>query len=175
MNYIVVNGYPKSGKDTFVEYCQQALGRRYSTNLSTVDFVKQMAKLSGWDGSKTPENRKFLSDLKKLLTEWNDVPYKFLINTANNWKVESYCDFSIDESELWVFIHCREPEEIDKFVQRNGAKTVLIRRAAVEGDNQSNDSDANVLDYKYDYVIENNGTLDELKKKAYKFIEEIQK
>jgi len=29
----------------------------------------------GWDGGKTPEDRRFLSDLKDALTRWKDVPY----------------------------------------------------------------------------------------------------
>ena len=31
--------------------------------VSTVDFVKEIAARWGWDGTKTPQNRKFLSDL----------------------------------------------------------------------------------------------------------------
>ena len=45
-------------------------------NVSTVDKVKEIAAECGWDGVKSPKNRKFLSDLKDLLTEWGDVPYK---------------------------------------------------------------------------------------------------
>ena len=43
--------------------------------LSTVDFVKEIAKKCGWDGTKDLKNRKFLSDLKDLLTNWNNVPF----------------------------------------------------------------------------------------------------
>ena len=75
VNVVIVNGFPRSGKDTFVNFCKEKLGA-FGVSVSTVDFVKYLAAQSGWDGSKTPENRKFLSDLKDLLTEWNDVPWK---------------------------------------------------------------------------------------------------
>ena len=37
----------------------------------------------------------------------------------------------------------------------------------------SNDSDGKVNEYEYDYYIENDGTLEDLKKKAVQFIEEL--
>ena len=49
------------------------------------------------------------------------------------------------------------------------AITLLIRRP---GDNseQSNHSDADVENFEYDYVIENDGTLEELEQKAQDFL-----
>ena len=37
----------------------------------------------------------------------------------------------------------------------------------------SNDSDANVENYVYDYYIDNNGTLEELEEKALEFINKL--
>ena len=59
-------------------------------------------------------------------------------------------------------------------MDRENAITVLLRRAAVENLEQSNHADANVFNYEYDYVIENNGSLEELWEKAVKFLEEIE-
>ena len=168
---VVVNGMPMSGKSQFVEYCLKELGF-YGEEISTVDFVKELAKLSGWDGVKRPRDRKFLSDLKDLLTEWNDVPYKKIIEARD--KLQDHLDYlGYDANKGIIFTHCREPEEIKKFVDRENAITVLLRRAAVENLEQSNHADANVFNYEYDYVIENNGSLDELYEKAVKFLEEI--
>ena len=64
---------------------------------------------------------------------------------------------------------CREPQEIKKFVDRLGAKTVCVRRKEAENAAVSNHADANVLDYEYDYYIDNNDTLEELKIKAKEF------
>ena len=169
---VVVNGMPMSGKSQFVEYCLRELGF-YGEEISTVDFVKELAKLSGWDGVKRPRDRKFLSDLKDLLTEWNDVPYKKIVEARD--KLQDHLDYlGYDTNKGIIFTHCREPEEIKKFVDRENAITVLLRRAAVENLEQSNHADANVFNYEYDYVIENNGSLDELWEKAIKFLEEIE-
>ena len=168
---VVMNGMPMSGKSQFVEYCLEELGK-YGDEVSTVDFVKEIALSAGWDGEKRPRDRKFLSDLKDLLTEWGDVPYKKIIEARDEF--ENVLGFyGLNPKKGVLFTHCREPQEIQKFKDRDNAITVLIRRASVENNNQSNHADANVFEYNYDYVIENNGTLDELKEKAKGFLELI--
>ena len=167
----VLNSYPTAGKDSFVDM----ISARHEGifKMSSVDLVKQVARVAGWDGTKTSKNRKFLSDLKDLLTEWNDVPYKKIIEARD--KLQDHLDYlGYDTNKGIIFTHCREPEEIKKFVDRENAITVLLRRASVENLEQSNHADANVFNYEYDYVIENNGSLDELWEKAVKFLEEIE-
>jgi dephospho-CoA kinase len=168
---VVVNGMPMSGKSQFVEYCLQELGF-YGEEVSTVDFVKELATLAGWDGVKRPKDRKFLSDLKDLLVDWNDVPFKKIVEARD--RLADHLDYlGYDANMGVVFTHCREPEEIQKFVDRENAITVLLRREAVENYKQSNHADANVFNYKYDYVIDNNGNLEELREKAKGFLELI--
>ena len=169
MKVFVINGMPRAGKDTFVEMCQiEAL---WCLNVSTVDFVKDLARRCGWDGTKTPENRAFLSDLKDLLTRWGNVPFKEVCRAINLFKLEmELYDFNHDDGV--VFIHCREPEEIQKFVEYYNAQTILVRREAIETKEQSNHADAEVFNCKYDFVVENNGTLDELKQKAIWFLKQ---
>ena len=75
MKYVVINGFPRTGKTTFTAFCLKYLGA-YGTAISTVDFIKEFAKNCGWEGDKTPRDRKFLSNLKKLLADWDDVPWK---------------------------------------------------------------------------------------------------
>jgi hypothetical protein len=170
MKIICINGAPTCGKDTFVSLCQKYL--LWCGNFSTVDFVKEIAATCGWDGTKTPENRKFLSDLKDLLTEWNDIPYKKIEKAIDQYvkEAERY-DFSSED--VLCFIHCREPKEIAKFVDRLGAKTLLIRRPEVESKKQSNHADNEVFNYNYDYTITNDGSLWDLEKKAGNFIMEL--
>ena len=76
MKIFVINGAPRAGKDTFVEICKDLIGNERCLNVSTVDFVKEVAKFAGWDGNKTPEARKFLSDLKDIMTEYDNIPFK---------------------------------------------------------------------------------------------------
>ena len=72
-----------------------------------------------------------------------------------------------------VFIMCREPKESERFERELNAKSVLIQRASVEFEQQSNHADSEVLNHKYDYIIENNGTVDELKEKAKGFLKNL--
>lgn len=168
MKIIVINGRPRAGKDTFVEFCQKHCN--WCLNVSTVDFVKKVANYCGWDGTKTPENRKFLSDLKDLLTQWDDIPYKHVCNeiTLFQNRVRMY-DFDPDTDAI-AFIHCREPEEIARLCEELGAQSLLITRDEVETNNQSNHADAGVYNYNYDYMIPNENTLQDLEEAAVRFL-----
>ena len=72
-NVIIINGKGGVGKDTFIQLCQN-----YSddiVNISSVDFVKEVAHFCGWQGEKDVSARKFLSDIKDALTNWKDIPF----------------------------------------------------------------------------------------------------
>ena len=170
MKYFIINGRPRSGKDTFVNFCLEELGA-FGKLISTVDFVKEIAVSCGWNGTKTPQNRKFLSDLKDLLTNWGDVPYKKTLQEIDMFKFDLNC-WNVSDKGV-VFIMCREPKEIERFERELNAKSLLIRRASVEFEQQSNHADSEVLNHKYDYIIENNGTVDELKEKAKEFLKNL--
>lgn len=135
--------------------------------VSTVDFVKEIAIKCGWNGVKTPENRKFLSDLKDLLTKWDDIPYKKILEEVkilNNWASYNYHD--------WIlFVDCREPEEIQKLKERLNATTVIVRRLGDEVNETSNHADANVFNYEYDYTIKNYGDLSDLVVECVNFLD----
>lgn len=173
---IVINGSARAGKDSFYNLVKQEF-RNMDLSIccqmsSTVDFVKVIASECGWDGQKTPENRKFLSDLKDLLTRWGDVPYQKVYDAYSLWKHYWESDL-YDLNKCVFFVMCREPEEIQKFVDRLDAKTLLIRREVAEFEQTSNHADANVLNYNYDFTIENNGTLEDLQHTARDFVDKI--
>ena len=170
MKYFIINGRPRSGKDSFVNFCLEELGA-FGKLISTVDFVKKIATECGWDGTKDLKNRKFLSDLKDLLTNWGDVPYKKTLQEIDTFKFDLNC-WNVSDKGV-VFIMCREPKEIERFERELNAKSLLIRRASVEFEQQSNHADSEVLNHKYDYIIENNGTIDELKEKAKDFLKNL--
>jgi CO dehydrogenase nickel-insertion accessory protein CooC1 len=170
MKIVIINGKGGCGKDTFVTMCKDVIGQDCIYNISTVDFVKEVAEYCGWDGTKTPENRKFLSDLKDLLTEWDNVPFKKIV--ANAVACAACAEMLGELDKSVVFIHCREPKEIQKLVKELGAITLLIRRDAAESVEQMNHADNEVLNYEYDYTIPNNGSLSELRARAEEFLRE---
>ena len=136
--------------------------------ISTVDLVKEVAKFCGWDGQKRPKDRKFLSNLKDILTQWDDIPYKDIISSYEGCK-EIWKQLGYNEENCLYFIMCREPKEIQKFVDRIGARTLVVRRFEVERIPQSNHADADIHKYKYDSYIYNNGSLEDLKELANRF------
>lgn len=170
MQVVVINGAPTAGKDAFVKLCQNYL--LWCGNFSTVNFVKEIAAKCGWDGTKTPENRAFLSNLKDLLTNWKDVPYKKVEQAIQSYEKQAI-GYDFASEDVLCFVHCREPWEIQKFVDRLGAKTLLIRRPEIETKEQSNHADSDVFNYNYDYTIMNDGTLWDLEKKAANFVLEL--
>lgn len=162
MKIIVVNGGAGVGKDTFVDNCIRKLGSR-ATKVSTVDFVKEVAEFCGWDGKKTEEDRKFLSDLKDLLAEWNDVPYSRTLVRACSFDQMVRMSFPNEESVIFIF--SREPQEISRFKEHYKCQTVLVRNTSV-APVQSNHADAKVEEFNYDWYIENDGSLDDLDRAA---------
>lgn len=156
---IVINGNGCSGKDTFVNFCLEINPNIH--RISTVDFVKHLASLCGWDGTKTPGNRKFLSDLKDLLEGWDNVPNKI---------VENYIEY-LDGTETpqTLFIHAREPNNIQYYKDKYNATAILILNDNVE-QVTSNHADMGVYDFAYDYIIDNNGDLEQLKESAETFM-----
>ena len=159
--------------------CQDVLGANRVMNISTIDFVKEVATMCGWDGTKTPKNRKFLSDLKDLLTEWDDIPFNRVVDEIDYWAYERIAEGEYGES--LVFVHCREPKEIEKLVEHYNidgediVKTLLIRRGAAENVQQINHADNDVLNYSYDYTIYNDSTLSWLRNEAVVFLRDYLK
>lgn len=159
----IVNGMGGCGKDTFANF----LGEFHKVfKYSSIDRVKQIANECGWAGTKTEKDRKFLSDLKCLLTEYNDLPFTDVGNRVT--------DFLFYEDATVMLIDIREPREIDKAKNAYGAKTILIKNDRVPFIS-SNMADAGVYNYTYDYVIENNGTLEDFRETVRVFAEAIAK
>ena len=173
MKVVIINGKAGVGKDCFVSMCKDILSVDNVYNISTIHFVKQVAEYCGWDGTKTPENRKFLSDLKELLVCWNDVPFKKIAEAVQNCCACASLLDTFDNSV--IFIHCREPKEIKRLAEEFDATTLLIRRDTAECVEQINHSDNGVLDYEYDYTIYNNHSLSALRAQAEIFLKEYLK
>ena len=157
---VIINGSGGVGKDTFVEFCEEFAKVK---NISSVDKVKEAAKiLVGWNGDKDDKSRKLLVDLKQLSIEYNDYPTVYIKDESDQFLENS-------EQEM-MFVHIREISEIEKLKKLLNAKTLLITSTRV-AKITTNNSDANVDKYEYDYYISNDGTLDELKEKAKSFVQ----
>ena len=89
--------------------------------------------------------------------------FRNLIDEFSIFSTRPSFDDGLDHDEL-MFIHIREPEEIERAVDAFGAQTLLIKRANLDNI-ASNYSDANVDQYHYDFVIYN-ATLESLESDA---------
>jgi len=155
----IINGVGTSGKDTFVNLVSKFI---QTWNYSSVDKIKEVASELGWHGGKTEKDRKFLSDLKLLCSEYNDLPMNCMIDVVKR--------FLFSKTLSFLFLHIREPKEIEKAKNLFNARTILIRRDSVKPIT-SNMADANVENYNYDFIIDNSGTLNDLEEKAKNFAE----
>ena len=170
LKIVIVNGAPGSGKTTF-EYFVKKKMSAYCEMRSTVDLVKEIAMLyAGWDGEKNLKSRKFLSDLKDLLTKFNNTPFNDIVRYKDIWEDELE-RYGVLEHAHILLVDSREPEEIQKFKDELGAVALLIRRADAEAQETSNHADAEVLNFDYDWVIENNGSLEDLEAKTVDFLD----
>lgn len=156
----IINGSGGCGKDTFVSLVSDIV---YTTNFSSVDKVKEIARIIGWNGGKTEKDRKFLSDLKLLCTDYNDMP----LNSMKD-KFEEF----LKSDSVFLFLHIREPEEIDKAKKAFNAKTILIKRDSIEHIT-SNMADANVFNYDYDVIVLNDKGINEFRDKAYYMVKDF--
>jgi hypothetical protein len=176
----IINGSGGVGKDTFIdmiptyklhgkgENCSLYLKNLEIKNYSSVSKVKEIAKAIGWNGDKTERDRKFLSDLKILTTEYNDMPLNDMKKCASNFM----CDNKVNRI---LFLHIREPEEIERAIiefKNYNVKSILVKRDSVKHIT-SNMADGNVFNFNYDVVIDNSGTLEELREKASHFIDDV--
>lgn len=160
----IVNGSGGVGKDTFVDLI--SVSNVGKVHYSSVTRIKEVARQLGWDGkSKTEKDRKFLSDLKDLVTDYSDLPYNLMCKMIDR--------LLNTQDPIILFIDIREPNEIQRIVDYCGARTILVKRDSVEHIT-SNTGDGGVFNYNYDIVVDNNGTLDDLKETAKMFSEDLE-
>lgn len=150
---LITNGSGGCGKDEFAKQLSKFIS---VYKYSSIDKVKEIASLAGWNEKKSEKDRRFLSDLKILTTEYNDMAFndiKSIVKDFHKGLLDS----------MVLIIDIREPEEIERAKQEFDAITILIRNSNVKKIN-SNMADANVENYKYDCYIDNSGTIEELSK-----------
>lgn len=159
---ILINGSGGCGKSTFIRFCKMA--HEQTIELSTVDYVKELARSVGWNGSKGEKDRAFLHDLKMALENWKDIP-----NLKVMKAIEEDCENDV------FFVNVREINNIEKLSKHyKHREEYILYTVLVENNNVqkiiSNEADANVNNYKYNLIIDNSGSLGQLLDKALYFM-----
>lgn len=148
---VIINGKGGSGKDTMVE---QALKEISGINVSSITPIKEIATMGGYAGTKEDKDRKFLSDLKALFTEYNELPCRYLMG--------EYKKFLASGDKEVCFMHIREPEEIKKMVALlNGECVTILVKGRVDEKSFGNKSDDDVENYPYDHIFYNTKSIEE--------------
>ncbi len=160
MKIYVINGSGGTGKDTFCEITAKYYKVR---NVSSITPIVEIAKFAGWDGEKTDKARRLLARLKEVFTEYNDLSFNYCVKQANEF---------LKSDEQIMFVHIREPKEIERFKEKINCNTILVRRQSVtDGKVYGNSADDEVENYNYDYIIDNNGDLEQLENTVKSFFE----
>ncbi len=164
LKVIVINGSAESGKDLFVEYITESFTEHKIANLSTIDPSKEALLELGWDGkTKDEETRQAMVDLKQMSIRLFNGPFHYIVKKISG-------KLGTAPTSNWAFfVHCREPEEIQKLVDhfKEDCITLLVRNP--KGKALKNGADDVVENYNYDFIIENDKTKKDLRRQAVLF------
>lgn len=160
MKIIYVNSPARTGKDEFCKLCKPYIKCKV---VSTVDYIKDIAKREfAWDGVKDSRGRKLLASLRYAAGAYNMGPIVKIGKIIKKVK---------DPDVLFIMV--REYTEMNTMQQMYGGKTLKVLRNVAVCETEQKFLDELPHNYTFDYVIPNNGTLDDLAKIAKKFCEEV--
>lgn len=143
---IIINGKGCCGKDSLVGSLHRKIKIDNTVhdvyNFSTIDKIKEIARVGGWHDDKSEKGRKLLSDLKHAFSDYNDLPLKIVMQDVAWYNTNR-------DIEPIFFVHIREPEEIAKAVKAfqdagQHVFTMLVRRTTLQTVTYGNESDDNV-------------------------------
>ena len=157
---ILINGRPRTGKDTVVNLmCNALMERGYMAEaFSSIDPIKALL------GSVIDLSQKTEAD-RILLSEVGDALEKHSAFRTNRciWFAE---DVFRESENAVVFLHVREPENIEKLratFQGRGINVVRLLVVSDRGIDVDSRADQVAGTGRYDLMIVNNRTLEDLK------------
>lgn len=175
IHIVVVNGLPRAGKDTFIEFCkQQALCRALRTSsFSSIEPVREMMDRAGISTHrKTPEDRELLATVGAALeahSQWR--------SRATVSEMVSFARASQRQSGVF-FLHVREPDVMVRirriFESAHVPHTwslVIVRSPRAEAPVTEADRLALEMEPIADYTVQNDGHISALQKKANEFLD----
>lgn len=133
----IINDSNDTGDKLFVDCIQSILdqqSRLFPTviNYSIMDKVKEVAALVGCDFKDNEKNNRFIADLKKITTEYNNMSFNSLLPKVNYFK------HSLAQI---LFLHIHDTEDLKSAKEKFKARTIYV------GDNVGSEN------FTYDFVI----------------------
>ena len=157
---IVVNGPPRAGKDTAIDFMQDYLNDRLirTESFSSIDPIKDMLEDFVDLSAKTESDRKLLATVGDAMQEHSMYRTDYSLRVIRIF-------FRVGRGVF--FLHMREPTLIDVVRKACEAEditfTTILLRSSREQLVMSNPADAGVLNGQYDIIMRNDGSLDLLR------------
>ena len=161
-----MSGKARSGKDTAAEVI---LGKYQGKTFAFADDVKRVAhRVYEWDGTKDARGRKLLQDIGTTGRNYDENIWVNEVIRNIHWWI-----WLSDPHQLAVVTDTRYPNEIQRIKHEfSDVVTIRITRDSVEKLKHPSET---ALDQwtDWDYVVENNGSLEEFQKKILEIMEGI--
>lgn len=173
MKVICISGYAQHGKDTSALYMKTALqdvGRVLIIHYA--DLLKYIcSQYFGWDGRKNSAGRTLLQYIgtdivrKKAPDFWVDFVSSMLTVFGENW-------------DYILIPDCRFPNEIDR-LKENGFDVTHVRvvrsgfKSPLSQEQQMHPSETALDAYPADYILHNDGALQDLRGKVNDLLQEL--
>ncbi len=177
MKIILLGGKANSGKDSTAEYIDEYYRSRGLdvVNIQIAYYMKMYAKqIAHWDGDNETKPRQLLQDLGTELIRKQIDQYFFIKRILQDIDIYSrYFDvITISDGRLpeeFASIKVAYPETVTVHVTRPNYNSHLTKKQ------KEHVTESLVDDIEYDYDIVNDGTLDDLQKKAIELVQTIEK
>ena len=162
---VILNGNPAAGKNTFAEIIEGFYP--VIDHISYVDFTRNMLDKMRVDYSgKTAKDRQLIEAVNDALEKHSDIPFIDICSFTDKAKKT--------HNDGILFVDIRKPENIQRFC-KEFPETVTVFVEDGKPISNVTFSDSVVRNMDYDYIINNTGSVDDLKEKARQFVKEITK
>jgi len=176
MKIFLISGKARNGKDTTADIIRNYYDKKNmkTTNDSYAYYMKDYAKrITGWDGSDETKPREFLQQFGTNLVRSKIDDNFFIDRMVGDLKVFEYF------YDIVTISDGRFPNELDTIKNNfDNVTTFKIYRPNFDNglteEQKEHPSETALDNYEnYDYVVENNGTVEDLRNKIEKILEEM--
>lgn len=172
----IVCGKARSGKSTATEYIRQYYEskNKQCLNLMYAESIKNYAKkIIHWNGKEETKPRTFLQQLGTEIIRNQIDPHFFTKRMIDDLHIYSYFFDVLTISDARFVDEISEPKKQFKKVIVLRIEKQDMTSELTEGQQQHVSENA-LNDFSdYDYIIQNNGTLEDLKQKIYNILDEV--
>ncbi len=167
MKIFIVAGKARHGKDTVASMIRDIYSDKKCINLSYGSYIKDYAmKISDWDGSEETKPRELLQHLGTEVIRNNIDQNFFIKRLCDDIKVYNYY------FDIVTISDARFPDEID--IPREMFPDVVVIKVVRDNfesplseEQKKHRTETSLDNYdNYDYVIKNDGSLEELEEKV---------